>query len=494
MTGLRRFPDLYEINACLFLRRMRRKYDQQLTLATIPEAEWQAIAGQGFDIIWLMGVWERSPKSRQEALAHPELRNEYDRALPDWTDDDISGSPYAVHAYELYPFLGRPGDLALLKTKLNKIGLRLVLDFVANHLATDHSWVETHPQRFVQADSAGQKEHPDWFFSPGGGRYFAHGRDPNFPPWTDTVQVNFYSPDLREALIGELKRIASVSDGVRCDMAMLALNEVFGRVWGGYAGYPEPKTEFWTEALGQVKQSRPDFLFMAEVYWDMERQIQRLGFDFTYDKGLYDRLRYSGSSEIRDRLKDEPYQEHSVHFIENHDEERATAAFGSERSMAAAAVISTIPGLRFFQDGQFEGYRTRLPIQLIRQPAETPDNEIQYFYGRLLAACNSPVFHDGLWQVLDVGQVGEEATAHPDILAWLWRFDKQMKIVVINYTSGHSYGWLKLPLPAGARGITVEEELPDRLLPRSTNPVEGRGVYLELKPWQAQILSVSEIQ
>jgi len=497
MAGLRRFPNLYEINTCHFLRRMRQKYGKPLTLLTIPDVEWQTIATKGFDLVWLMGVWERSPRSRREALSHLELRHEYDHALPGWTDEDVSGSPYAIYNYELNPLLGQPGDLAWLKVKLNKIGLKLVLDFVANHLAVDHSWVATHPQRFVQADVTGRKEHPEWFFSIGGRRYFAHGRDPNFPPWTDTAQVNFYSPEMRDALINELKRVASVCDGVRCDMAMLALNEVFGRVWGRYAGYTEPGMEFWSEALFQVKQDRPDFLFLAEAYWDMERQLQRLGFDYTYDKGLYDRLRYSGDYEIRNLLSDESYQEHSVHFIENHDEERAAAAFGIERSLAAAAVISTVPGLRLFHDGQLEGYRTRMPVQLVRQNVENTNFEIQRFYERLLTACNSPVFHDGQWQLLDFNRVGDATTSHPDLLAWHWILssdkNQQVKIVVVNYSDVHAYGWLKLPFPDGPQNITMQEELPDKLLTHNTNPIENQGIYLEFKPWQAQILAIKEL-
>src|SRR3989304_2101552 len=244
---LRRNPQLYEINACIFINRLSQKYRQSLTLATVPDEEWQMLARQGFDLVWLMGVWQRSPDSRHEALQHPELRKEFDRALPGWTDENISGSPYAIHAYELNPMLGQPGDLALVKSKLNKLGLRLILDFVPNHLACDHPWISSYPERFVQRESV-EGVHPGWFFLPetsryiARSRYFAHGRDPNFPPWTDTVQVNFYSPDLRQALPAELTKISEVADGARCDMAMLALNDVFGRVWGRYTDYPQPQT------------------------------------------------------------------------------------------------------------------------------------------------------------------------------------------------------------------------------------------------------------
>ncbi len=496
--GLRRNPHLYEINACIFINRMARKYRQTMTLITVPDEEWQLLARQGFDLVWLMGVWQRSPNSRQEALHHPELRHEFDRALPGWTDADISGSPYAIHAYELNPLLGEPEELALLKSKLNHLGMRLILDFVPNHLACDHPWVFSNPERFVQRETV-EGVHPSWFFSAetsrylARSRYFAHGRDPNFPPWMDTVQVDFYSPDLRLALIDELKRIDDIADGVRCDMAMLALNDVFGRVWGRFTEHPRPETEFWTEAIRQVKQERPDFIFLAEAYWDLERQLQQLGFDFTYDKTLYDRLRYANNGDVRNHLKaDRPYQQRSVHFIENHDEQRAVTAFGHERSLAAAVIVSTVPGLRLFYAGQLEGDHIPLPVQMIRGPEEAIDIGVWRFYQQLLTACNSPVFHDGEWGLLDLEPDGQADDNHHNVLAWHWQFKEQVKIVVINYSVESARCWLKLPASSeSTRSLNLPEELLGSIQAYNVKRTESHGLYLELKPWESRILDMT---
>ncbi|MBI2850828.1 MAG: alpha-amylase [Chloroflexi bacterium] len=510
--GLRRYPHLYEINTCLFVRRLSQKYGRTLTLMTVPDEEWQALAKLGFDLVWLMGVWQRSPGSRREALRHAGLREEYARALPGWTEEDVGGSPYAIYAYELNPLLGKPGELAQLKSKLNRLSLKLILDFVPNHLAIDHPWLAlpalskaegskaegtlSHPERFVQGREADIQAHPDWFFSPDGKNHLAHGRDPYFPPWTDTVQVNFYSTDLRQALTDELKKIAEAADGVRCDMAMLALNEVFERVWGQFAGYPPPKTEFWAEAIGQVRQERPDFLFLAEAYWDLERQLQQLGFDFTYDKTLYDRLRYKNAGEVRNHLTaDQAYQQRCGHFIENHDEPRAIIAFGRERSLAAAAVMSTVPGLRLFHEGQLEGRRIKMPVQLIRQPEEAADPEVWQFYRQLLAICDSPAFHDGDWGLADFKRVGRDGdNIHPDVLAWYWQHRQQFKTVVVNYSAEHAYGWLQLPASVAiSERTTLREELSGKTLPHASSRIEKQGLYLELKPWEAQILDVTPV-
>lgn len=490
---MRPHPHLYEANALILLRRLSRKYGRKLTLATVPEEEWQRLTQLGFDLLWLMGVWQRSPASRQIALTHPGLVTEYDKALPGWTEPDVAGSPYAVYSYTLDPNLGQEAELPELKARLNRQGLGLVLDFIPNHLARDHPWAISYPDRFVQGSEEDIRAHPEWFFSTDRGVYLAHGRDPYFPPWTDTVQVNFFSPDLRETLIDELLRIAQVADGVRCDMAMLGLNSVFERVWGNIIwSYPRPGKEFWPDAIEKVKQQRPDFLFLAEAYWGLEGELQEMGFDFTYDKTLYDHLRYSSPSDIRRHLEiDGPNQGRWLRFIENHDEARALAALEEGRSLAAAVVLGTVPGLRLFHDGQLEGKRIRLPIQLDREPEETPDPDLSRFYSRLLAICNATAFHEGAWRVLGVRQAGESNESYHNLLAWSWRHADENKIVVVNYALSPSQGWLNLPVPAGGgTSVTLRNELNDTVYVRDASELHSQGLYVELGPWGAHILDV----
>jgi len=494
MPKMRCHPLLYELNARLFIRRMSEKYRCALTLAMVPEEEWQLLARRGFDLVWLMGVWRRSPGARQQALLTPALRRQYNRVLPGWTDNDITGSPYAVFDYSLDLALGEPAELARLKSRLNRQGLGLLLDFVPNHLACDHPWTLSHPEWFVQGSETDILNHPDWFFSSDRRVYFAYGRDPNFPPWTDTVQVNFYSSDLRQALINELLQIAEVADGVRCDMAMLALNDVFGEVWGTMVrGYPRPETEFWVEAIRRVKQRRPDFLLLAEVYWGLELKLQQMGFDFTYDKPFYDRLLSSSPGDIRSYLMANGMpQERSARFIENHDEPRAVTAFGCERSLAAAVVLATVPGLRLFHDGQLEGRRIHQPIQLVREPKEATDAEVMQFYDRILSVCNAPAFHEGEWRLMEVKQAGEGNKSHHNLLAWLWHYAEQRKIVVVNYSPNPAQGWLKLPLPLKTTGrVVFRDELTGIAYTQDTDEVNKQGLYINLGPYHAQILDIT---
>jgi glycosidase len=436
-----------------------------------------------------MGVWQRSPASRQEALRHSGLRQEYDRILPGWTEADIAGSPYAILNYSLDPALGRPNALSRLKTPLNNLGLGLILDFVPNHVARDHHWTLTHPDWFIPGSQADLSTHTDWFF-PAGSVHLAHGRDPYFPPWSDTAQNNFYSPELRQTLIGELLKITRIADGVRCDMAMLALNEIFEKVWGAVLKEtPRPHDEFWPEAIGWAKQARPGFIFLAEAYWGLEARLQGLGFDFTYDKTLYDRLLAGDIEGTRHHLTaDLTYQERCARFIENHDEPRAIAAFGKVRSLAAAAVICSLPGLRLFFDGQLEGKSRRVPVQMVREPEEPTDNIIAASYERLMEIFKAPVFHDGNWGYLDTGPFGDDS-GFRRLLAGRWQLTDQHRIVITNYSADAVRGYVKLPSASAAESRSTFVDLLSGDELRTDTPGSDSQVYVKLLPYQSVALS-----
>jgi len=445
-------PHVYEVNARVFQRRISVKHGRDVSLASIPDEEWVALSDLGFDLVWLMGVWTRSTGARRVALEQPAQRRAFDEALPDWANDDVDGSPYAVYDYTLDPALGAPSDLREVRTVMHRHGLGLVVDFVPNHLALDHAWTSSHPRRLVRGDAALREAHPDWFFSPQRDVFFAHGRDPNFAPWIDTVQVNFFSPGLRHAHTETLLRIAESADGVRCDMAMLALTHVFESVWGAKVdGFAESSKEFWFEVIGAVRRRCPDFLFLAEAYWGLESELLELGFDFVYDKTLYDKLRWGTAQDVRNHLM-EFASPRGVRFIENHDEPRAVEAFGRKRVVTAAAVTLTVPGMRLLHDGQMDGRRVRLPVQLVREPVEAPDADLQYRYVDLLRKCDEDVFHAGTWELLEAQTAGD--ASHRDLLVWTWRQGERLELVVINYAAHASRG--RVTLPDGPRYFELD--------------------------------------
>lgn len=494
----RTHPHLYEINTWVWLEELSRRAGKTVTLGSVPDAEWERLAALGFDFVWLMGVWERSAAGRQIARTDMSLWPAYEEALPGWRMEHVVGSGYSVKAYRPDPRIGSWEELDAVREKVRERGIGLILDFVTNHTGPDHAWVSEHPEYYVQGSERDFREDPSAFFmaeparragyGPGEPRFIACGRDPFFPPWTDTAQLNYFHPGTRRAAIEELKTIAQHCDGVRCDMAMLELNEVFSRTWAHLLrGTPAPLTEFWDEATASL----PGLVWIAEVYWDMEWRMQQLGFSFTYDKRLLDRLHFVAPGEVRAHLRAEgEYQNRLARFLENHDEARSALAIGKERLPAAATLVATLPGMRLYQHGQFEGRKIRPPVQLSVVAEEPPDAEIQALYERLLRISNGDVFHAGEWTLLDVHPAGEGS--HEHLIAYEWQLEGARRVVVVNLGHATSQGALRLSDFERGHRYIFHDELNDASYERDGEDLSRNGLFVRLAAHHAHIFAVSE--
>ncbi len=489
-------PQLFEANALLFLRRLSRKYSRLFTISDIPKEEWKTLKGQGFHWVWLMGLWKRSQGARQMALKNKVMLSEYDQALPGWRPQDVLGSPYAIYDYSLDPLLGRTGELEELRKTLNEQGLKLMADYVPNHLALDHPLTQSSPEMFIRVSESDFYRYPDIFYQASANVYLAHGKDPYFPAWNDSVQINYYSPKARQFTIETLLKIAENADGVRCDMAMLGIHRIFEANWKNFLqGAAFPKMEFWKEVIAAVKSKYPKFVFMAEAYWNLEWELQQMGFDYTYDKKLYDRLLHASPATIRGHLwAEKTYQEKSVRFIENHDEKRAASAFGLEKSFAAASVIATIPGMRFFYDGQTIGKKIHSPIQLAAEPIEQENTAAIDFYRKLLGYSQVPCLHRGAWKLLDAGAVKEGIQAFENILAWGWRDENQLCAVIINYSDQTVQARVRMPIEWFERKVKIKlfDHMNGQTYERDIKELTDAGLYVELGPWKQHLLECRE--
>lgn len=486
-------PRLFEVNTRVWIK----QFGENAGLSDIPDTFITSLNEWGIDALWLMGIWKNNPEAIEKYCYEPSLVATYNNALPDWQKKDVIGSPYSIDSYEINPLLGKENDLINFKKRLNAAGIKLILDFVPNHFSSYSGLLKTNPEIFLPADHALFRSDTYTFFpSPFDNEmYFTHGRDPLFPPWKDTVQVNFFSSAAREFLISVLEKLATLSDGVRCDMAMLPLNNVFYNTWVGVLrkyGIKKPSTEFWKDAITRIKDLRNDFIFIAEAYWDLEWDLQQLGFDFTYDKRLTDRLGSADLRTIKDHLKAEmDFQLKSVRFIENHDEERAASKFGKDRSMPAAVVISTIPGMVLYFDGQFSGRKIKLPVQLGRLPEEKPDKRIFNFYDKLLRITKHEVFRKGFWQMLDCQPVSPFDYSNENLFAWEWEYKQDKKVVVINYSNSTAKCRLKFDIKTIAESIKIYDELNDTTYTRQVSEIRDIGLYVELKAYSSHIFSVA---
>jgi hypothetical protein len=489
MHGWPRRPIIYEINTLAWLQELSRREQKRITLGAVPTQEWDVIASYGFDAVWLMGVWDRSPAGIRIANGNTGLQAEFGRVLSDYQPEDNVGSAYCVRRYVVDDQLGGPNGLATARKKLADRGMRLILDFVPNHVAPDHPWIMDHPQYFIQGTAADLAAKPGEFFK-AGVAVLAHGRDPYFPPWPDVAQLNAFSPALRQAAFSTVLEIADQCDGMRCDMAMLMMNPIFERTWGSRAGQ-KPGREYWVELIRAVRERHPGILFIAEAYWDLEWELQQQGFNYCYDKRLYDRLEHGPAEQVRLHLcADLAYQGKLIRFIENHDEPRAAATFGYQKARAAAVTFATVPGAKLFHEGQFEGCRVRLPVFLRRRPEEVPDRDLRVFYKNLLQAIRSADFRDGEWTLCERIDLPDNGS-YLNLVAWCWEKAADRHLIVVNLSDVRSQARVKLPwADLAGRSWRLTDPLQQMVFERAGDELREAGLYVDLEPWGYHFLSV----
>ncbi len=483
-------PSLYQLNPRTYLAHVAGR---DASLDQVPDDFLKKIAESGFDWIWLLGVWRISTESQRIARLIPGLQSEFINILPDLSPSDVCGSPFAIAEYRVDPALGGNAALERLRNRLDSFGLKLMLDFVPNHLGIDHSWIKTSPSFFIQGSTTDLEQEPDNWLQLKDGSIFAHGRDPNYPGWSDTLQLNYYNADLHSAMTSELLKVSELCDGVRCDMAMLLEPEVFSNTWRGrsHQSHRDPPY-FWPAAISAVKQKAAGFIFLAETYWDFEYKLQKHGFDFTYDKRLYDRIVLRRGPDVRAHLEAPlGFQSRMARFLENHDEERVASKLSVPEHRAAAALTYLAPGLRFFFDGQLLGRRTKLPVQLNRAPREKPDPSVISIYDQLLPIVNSLPAKHGTWNLLDTRAAWPDNPTHLNFIAFLIEHPVKTLLVVVNYASHRGQCFIRIPDRSWLDGsIELRDLLSHERLVRDSGDLRERGLFLDCAEWQTHIFSV----
>jgi hypothetical protein len=485
---------IYEINTWVWLTEISRQRGETITLANVPEDVIDSIALPGVDYIWMMGVWKRSPFGRQNAL---KWKHEYEGALPDVTDEDIIGSAYSIGDYQVDERIGGRAGLAAFREQLSRRGLNLMLDYVPNHVGIDHPWVHEHPDFIVMGTEEDAETRASDFFrhtdKDGNEVVLAHGRDPLFPGWADTAQLNAFNPELRKAVVATLLDIAEQCDGVRCDMAMLLFNEIFAGTWNGYVGDP-PEQDYWREIIPQVRERHPNFMFVAEVYWDREPEVLDQGFDFAYDKVFYDRVLENDVQKLRAHLvASVEYQQRMMRFLENHDEPRAYDKLGHERSFPAATLLCTLPGGTLLHDGQLTGRIIKLPVQIARQPEEEEHPELRDYYLKLLDETRNPIYQHGNFYLFDVAPAGEGDPTNFNMLAYGWwnqtPENTEYRLVVVNMTEHTSYGRVNLGVWDWLPGKLwyLYDVTDGKEYQRQGEKMTSEGLFIKLEPYESHV-------
>ncbi len=476
-----RHPILFEINTRCWLHELSAGSQRRITLGTVPDEyfhEWQRL---GFTHVWLMGIWISSQRAREQELDSPEFKKEFDQALPGWKPGDIAGSPYSVTGHQIPRALGGEAGLKRFRSRLHQHGLKLILDFVPNHLALDHPWVVTHPERFVQCDSVDSSS-----FIGGSGSHpvrLCHGRDPFFEPWRDTVQLDYRRHDTRAAMLSELESIARQCDGVRCDMAMLVMNEIFIDTWKEHSCRdPVVTEEFWPAAIHRVRTKHTDFLFLAEAYWNRERQLIHQGFDFAYHKQFTDAVLHGRDTVQSVVLNARDWLDHAVQFLENHDEPRVASELEPTAHRAAALAMLALPGMRLLHEGQLRGWKVRTPVRLGVRQVEPTDPCIEQMYETLLTTLNRTSVGNGSGTVLPAHPAWDgNGTARWMLLIQWQSVPHRFHLIAINFAPHQAQCYAPLTAERLA-GHTwrMTDLLSDETHERDGQALQSDGLYLDL--------------
>lgn len=484
-------PTILQISTRPYLYELSQERGKTFkTLRDIPDDVIDDWAGKHFDFVWLMGIWQVGPVGIEHDRTDQGLIDGFKKNLPDYTSEDAIGSPYSITDYvcniELCP--NGDSDVAFTRKRLNAKGIKLMVDFVPNHSALDSPWVEENMDYYIRAPKGSTPPYdPSRYYKNG----IAYGNMQYSSAWTDVAQINYFNPDTRKLMTNKLKHVASVADGIRCDMAYIDTNDYFETTWSNELkswGYSKPATEFWTDAIKEVKAAYPDTIFLAEVYGDIFKKLIEQGFDYTYDKELLDRFKSGHLDNIRGWIKDMiPYNAHMNRFLENHDDNRAVSVFDNnyDRVLAAAIGTYTLPGMRFFFQDQWFCYKNKLDVHLRRSYPEPKIDQCMKFYDKFIPIMNDPIIKEGDWTNKEVQ--GDEAWR---LMAWTWIGERGDKfLIVLNFSQEKASGTIVLPEASGMGLITLKDLLTGEEYQRSADELRSKGLFVILDSMKAHIFA-----
>ncbi len=476
----------------VWLDQLSKKYQSDIhRLDQIPDQELDALRDGGFTVLWLIGLWERSPASKRikNLCGNP----------------DAESSAYSLKGYEISGRIGGWEALFNLKERCWARGIRLASDMVPNHTGLDSDWMKNHSEYFMQQDyppfPAYTYNGPDLSEDPdidiriedhyydrtdaavtfkrtdrrtGRTSYIFHGNDGTTMPWNDTAQLDFLNPETREAVIQQIMDVARNFPVIRFDAAMTLAKRHIQRLW-----YPRPGTggdiagrtshgmtdeefarripnEFWREVVDRIQAELPDTLLLAEAFWMMESYFVRtLGMHRVYNSAFMHMLKNQDNKKYRDMLKatleyDPDILKRYVNFMNNPDEDTAIAQFGDgDKYFGVCTLLATLPGLPMFGHGQIEGFREKYGMEYQRAYWDEKPNQdlVEEHRRRIFPLLKMRwLFSESRYfQLFDAhdrfGNVLESVYAYTN------GDDNQMTMVLYNNQYEHVEGWIKESAP-----------------------------------------------
>ena len=472
----------------VWLDQLSKQYQRDIhRLDQIPDEVLDTLAQQGFNALWLIGLWQRSPASKtiKRKCGNPEAE----------------ASAYSLLNYEIADELGGWDALANLRHRLWARGIRLASDMVPNHTGIDGDWVLDHPDWFVQVEHS---PFPGYTFegenlsrrddvgiyledhyynrsdaavvfkrvdhNSGQVRYIYHGNDGTGLPWSDTAQLDFLKEEVREAVIQTILHVARNFPVIRFDAAMILAKRHFQRLW-----YPEPggggdiasraehamwaeefhrmfPEEFWRQVVDRVAEEAPDTLLLAEAFWMMEGYFVRtLGMHRVYNSAFMNMLKDEENAKYRQTIKnvlefDKDILKRYVNFMNNPDEETAVAQFGTgDKYFGIATLMVTMPGLPMFGHGQIEGFAEKYGMEYRKAYwDEVPNQELIRRHEREIFPLmkRRELFADAQRFVL-FDLFGDDGRVNENVYAYTNAYHDQRSMVFFNNSYEAAWGWIR---------------------------------------------------
>ena len=472
----------------VWLDQLSRTYQRSVRrLDEIPDEELDLLARRGFNGLWLIGLWERSPASQRikQLSGNPEA----------------AASAYSLRDYTIAQDLGGEAACSNLRDRARARGIRLASDMVPNHMGIDSRWVIEHPDWFISlpyspfpsysfngpdvgGDGRVEIKIEDHYYDrsdaavvfrridrwTGDTRYVYHGNDGTSFPWNDTAQLNYLKPEVREAVIQTILHVARTFPIIRFDAAMTLAKRHYQRLW-----FPEPGTggsipsraehgmskaafdlampkEFWREVVDRIAAEAPDTLLIAEAFWLMEGYFVRtLGMHRVYNSAFMNMLRDEENANYRSVIKntltfDPEVLKRYVNFMNNPDERTAVDQFGKgDKYFGVCTLMSTLPGLPMFGHGQIEGFTEKYGMEFRRAlHDEQPDPWLVARHEREIA----PLLHRR-YLFADVKEFllydffTDHGHVNEDVFAFSNRAGNERGLVVFNNRYSTASGWIR---------------------------------------------------
>ena len=508
-------------SAYVWLDQLSKRHRRPIhRLDEVPDEELDRLASWGFNALWIIGVWERSPASERikQRMGNPEA----------------AASAYSIYDYVIAADLGGEEALVHLRDRAEKRGIRLACDMVPNHLGILSKWTLEHPDWFVQRESppfpgysytgedlsqddrvAAFLEDHYWDQTDAAvafkledrqgerTRYVYHGNDGTHTPWNDTAQLNYLLPEVREAVTETILHVANLFPIVRFDAAMTLTKRHFQRLWfpkPGEAGAIPSRAEhgmsraqfdrhmpaeFWREVVDRAATEAPGTLLLAEAFWLMEGYFVRtLGMHRVYNSAFMNMLKDEENADYRATITNvleftPEILQRFVNFMSNPDEETAAGQFGNgDKYFGVAVLMATMPGLPMFAHGQVEGLAEKYGMEYRRAYRDEDvdaeflrRHEVEVFPLMRRRRLFTGVEHFALYDVLmDDGSVNENVFAYSN------RDAGDRALVLYNNCSASTKGCIRLSTPVNVGG-NGESQLVRKTLAEALGIRSDTGCY-----------------